>query len=150
MNKSVYIKHFSSDDADVIKAHQYPDLPVDEILGMISEWNSRSFQGKYFEMFAILNGKTIFGSISLFQRSLRVASVGVEIYEPYRRSGLASEAMLLIMEHAKKLGYKIIQDQVRTDNAASIRLHEKLSFESDRYVYRNEKGKPVFLFMKAL
>ena len=146
----IYLQHFSSDDADVIKTHQYPDMPIDEIPRTISEWNSRSFQGRYFEMFAVLNDETIIGSISLFQRSRSVASVSVGIFEPYRRSGLASEAMLLIMEHAKKLGYNIIQDQVRTDNAASIRLHEKLSFESDHYVYRNEKGNPVYLFLKAL
>ena len=94
--------------------------------------NNDSFQGKYFEMFAVLNEETIVGSISLFQHSRSVASIGVEIYESYRRSGFAFEAMLLLMEHAKNLGYKIIQDQVRTDNAASIRLHEKLSFESLR------------------
>lgn len=145
-----YLQHFTSDDADVIKAQQYPDMSGDEILGMISEWNSCSFQGKYFEMFAVLNEETIVGSISLFQHSRSVASIGVEIYESYRRSGFAFEAMLLLMEHAKNLGYKIIQDQVRTDNAASIRLHEKLSFESDHYVYRNENNKPVYLFLKAL
>ena len=42
-----------------------------------------------------------------------------------------------MLEYAAKKGYKIILDQVRKDNLASIRLHKKLGFESDGYVYLN-------------
>ena len=47
--------------------------------------------------------------------------------------------MQLLFGRASGLGYRILVDQVREDNAASIGLHEKLGFESDRYAYKNKK-----------
>ena len=41
-------------------------------------------------------------------------------------------------------------DQVRPDNLASVRLHEKLGFESDEKIYRNRKGHDVLIFVKPL
>ena len=45
------------------------------------------------------------------------------------------------MQYAAEKGYRIILDQVRKDNPASIRVHEKLGFESDGYIYQNQKNK---------
>lgn len=146
----VSIRHFTENDADSLCTHQFPDLTHEDVLNLIRDWNSLSYRGKYFEMFAVLSDEAIIGSVSLFQHSRTVASVGVEIYESFRHMGFAYEAILLLLDHAKHLGYGIIQDQVRTDNAASIRLHEKLLFETDRYIYRNEKNIPCYLFLKAL
>lgn len=146
----VFIRHFTDNDADTLRTNQFPDMTNEDILNLIHDWNSFSYQGKYFEMFAVLYGETIVGSASLYQHSQSVASLGIEIYESFRRSGFAYEAILLLLDHAKQLGYKIIQDQVRTDNKASILLHEKLFFETDHYIYRNKKDQPCYLFLKAL
>lgn len=146
----VSIRLFADNDVDTLQTNLYPDMSAEEIRDMVREWNSGSYQGKRFEMFAVLRGEEIVGTVSLYGLSKSVASIGAEVFEPYRRSGYAYEANLLLLDHAKELGYRVILNQVRTDNAASIRLNEKLGFETDRYVYRNKKEHPVFLFIKAL
>ncbi|MBR3059159.1 MAG: GNAT family N-acetyltransferase [Oscillospiraceae bacterium] len=146
----VSIRLFADNDVDTLQTNLYPDRSAEEIRDMVREWNSGSYQGKRFEMFAVLRGEEIVGTVSLYALSKSVASIGAEVFEPYRRSGYAYEANLLLLDHAKELGYRVILNQVRTDNAASIRLNEKLGFETDRYVYRNKKEHPVFLFIKAL
>ena len=146
----VFIRHFTDNDAGTLRTNQFPDMTNEDILNLIHDWNSFSYQDKFFEIFAVLSGETIVGSVSLYQHSQSVASLGVEVYESFRRSGFAYEAILLLLDHAKQLGYKIIQDQVRTDNNASILLHEKLLFETDQYIYRNKKDQPCYLFLKAL
>ena len=123
---------------------------MEEIRLMVQDWNSGSYQGKRFEMFAVLNDKEIVGTISLYEHSKSVASIGVEIFEAHRRKGYAYEANLLLQEYAKQIGYKVIQNQVRTDNTVSIRLNERLGFESDNYVYKNKRDQTVYLFLKAL
>ncbi|MBO4676121.1 MAG: GNAT family N-acetyltransferase [Oscillospiraceae bacterium] len=146
----VAIRHFSLGDAEAIRAGQYPDLREDEIRSMIRKWNSGSYHGRFFEMFAVLHDGEIVGAVSLYEHSKSIASIGAEIYPAFRRMGFAYAANLLLLDRAKQLGYRIIQNQVGTDNTASIRLNEKLGFESDRYEYRNQKDHPVFLFLKAL
>lgn len=146
----VSIRLFADNDVDTLQTNLYPDMSAEEIRDMVREWNSGSYQGKRFEMFAVLRGEEIVGTVSLYALSKSVASIGAEVFEPYRRSGYAYEANLLLLDHAKELGYRVILNQVRTDNAASIRLNEKLGFETDWYVYRNKKEHPVFLFIKAL
>lgn len=146
----VTIRHFTDSDIDVIRTGLYPDMTENDIQNMLRDWNGGSCQGKAFEIFAVLCEETVVGTVSLYEHSKSLASAGAEIFAPYRRSGFAYEAMRLLLEHAGKRGYRVILDQVRTDNAASIRLHEKLAFESDRYTYRNRKDQPVYLFIKAL
>ncbi len=76
-----------------------------------------------------------------------ITDSGFEIKIP---KGFAFDAMVQMLEYAAKKGYKIILDQVRKDNLASIRLHKKLGFESDGYVYLNEKNIDVLLYLKLL
>ncbi len=101
-------------------------------------------------MFAITANDTIVGSVSLYEHSKSVVSIGWEIYPDQRRNGYAAEGMRLIMNHAKDLGYRIIQDQVRTDNQASIALHNSLEFETDGCVFKNKKDKDVLLYVFCL
>lgn len=146
----VSIRHFSDSDIDIIRSNQYPESSEDEIRNMVHEWNAGSYDGKFFEMFAVLHGQEIVGNISLFELSRSVASIGAEIYPAFRRLGFAYEANLLLIDHAKQLGYKVIENQVKADNIASIHLNEKLGFETDWYEYKNKRNRPVFLFLKVL
>ena len=54
------------------------------------------------------------------------------------------------MEICGEKGYQIVYQQVRTDNLASIKLHRKVGFETDDYVYKNQRGHDVVLFFKSL
>ena len=146
----IYLRPFTVRDARILQQKLYPEMPAEEIRRMIAEWKTDSFQGKYFEMRAIVAEDTVVGSISLAEHTKSVVSLGVEICPDERRKGYASEAMRRMMDRAGILGYRIIQDQVRADNPSSIALHHRLGFETDGYLYRNAGGKEVLLFLYCL
>ena len=146
----ISIRHFTEHDAIIIQQKQYTETSITDIYEMITEWESNTYQGKYFEMFAIIADDAIVGSASLYEHSKSVVSIGVEVYPDQRRNGYHAEGMRLIMNHARDLGYRIIQDQVRTDNQASIALHNSLEFETDGYVFKNAKDKDVLLYLFCL
>ena len=58
--------------------------------------------------FAIVKDCEIVGAVSLYQLSESVVSCDLEIYEYYRKQGIGSEAMILAMDKAKKMGYDSI------------------------------------------
>ena len=68
----------------------------------------------------------------------------------FQRQGFGKEAMLIALDTAKSKGYKIVFQQVRSDNISSIALHKSLEFETDGYGYINRKEKEVLIFLKAL
>ena len=55
-----------------------------------------------------------------YEHTKRVVSIGVDVYPEERKKGYGTEGMRKIMDHARVLGYRIIQDQVRTDNRHCI------------------------------
>ena len=58
--------------------------------------------------------------------------------------------MVLAMELAHQKGYKIVSQQIRTDNTASIALHKALGFETSGAIYTNAKGNQVSIYLKSL
>jgi RimJ/RimL family protein N-acetyltransferase len=146
----ISLQHFEESDAEVLQTYNLSGKSKDDIISMIHDWNTLSYKSYYFEMFAIQKDATIIGSISIYERSKRIASLGIEIFTPYRRMGHAYEAMRLLIEFAAKKGFKIILQQVRNDNLASIRLHEKLGFETDGHVYENQKGHKILIYLMPL
>ena len=146
----VLLRHFEESDAEVLQTYKLSGKGKDNIISMIHDWNMLSYKGHYFEMFAIQNDATVVGSISIYERSKRIASFGIEVFAPYRQMGHAYESMRLLIEFAAKKGFKIILQQVRNDNLASIRLHEKLGFETDGHVYENQKGHKILIYLMPL
>ena len=144
------LRNFSTDDALILHRFAYPNMPIDKIEEMIVEWNEKRVNNKYFEMFAILNDEIIVGMISLYQHSKEVISIGPEIFSDHRRKGYGKEALSLAIGIAKVKGYKIVSQQIRTNNAASIALHTSLGFETSDRVYTNEKGNQVFIYLKSI
>ena len=146
----VTIRKYNHEDAESLQQSQYPDMTLSEISEIIDQWNSCAYRGRFFELFAIVSDESIIGYVSLYEHSKNVASAGVEVIKEERRKGTASEALSLLMRYASTKGYRIILDQVRKDNIASIRLHEKLGFESDGYVYRNQRNQEIVLYLKPV
>ena len=146
----VTLRHFSETDAAFLRRTLHNDMTEEDFRDTIISWNTFEFQGRYFEMFAVVNDDKIVGMISLYQHSESVASIGPEIFPAFQQKGFGKEAMKLALETAKQKGYKIAAQQVRCNNTASIALHESLSFETDHYEYINRNGNKVFLFYKAL
>lgn len=148
--KMVSLRHFRNSDAAVLRESGNFNMPEEQLLRMIRDWNKLVFHGKYFEMFAVRNENQIVGMISLYQLSDSVISVGPEIFPAFQRWGFGKAAMEIALDTAKCKGYKIVSQQVRSDNYASIALHKSLDFETDGYGYTNKNGNEVLIFLKAL
>ena len=146
----ISLRHFTEDDAEIIRQKQWPDLSTEEIVSIINDWKTLKYEDKYFEMLAIVADDEIVGYISLMEHSKSVVSLGIEIYADERNKGYATAAMAQACKIAADRDYKIIQDQVRIDNKPSIALHEKCGFETDGYIFLNQKQKEVCFYIYPL
>ena len=145
----VTLRNFNEKDADILQQIKDQDKSITEVKAMISLWNEKVFDGKYFEMFAVCNQDEVVGSVSLYQHSAYIISAGPEIYIPYRQRGFGYEALRIAYGYAREQGYKIASAQIRVDNKASIRLHEKCGFQRDCEMI-NRKGNSVYIYLKIL
>ena len=146
----ILLRNFKKEDASELQEYVYSDLSTEQVEALICEWYKKQFNGKYFEMYAIVSDEKIVGTISLYQHSSEVISIGPEIFCEYRRKGFAKEAMICACQMAKEKGFKIVSQQIRTNNAASIALHCSLGFETNELVFTNTKGNQVYIYLKSL
>ena len=146
----ILLRNFTESDAIEFHQKQSANISLDEVKKLIVKWQEKEFAGKYFEMFAVVKGTEIVGMISLYQHSPSVISCGPEIFESYREQRIATEAMMLAMKISKNKGYKLMSQQIRVNNTASIALHNKLGFETDGYIYKNKHGNDVQIYIKLL
>ena len=144
------LRNVALDDVSALCQNAFPTLPQEQVLAMIAAWNTKQFHGRYFEMFAALAEGEIVGTISLYQHTEDVISIGPEIFAPYRRHGYGTAAMLCACEIAKKKGYRLVSQQVRVNNTASIAMHASLGFETDGEITTNEKGNQIVIYQKNL
>lgn len=147
---SIKIRHLTHQDASPLREHYAPDMSTDDILKMIDDWNTSIYKGKRFEMLTVLDGDAVVGLISLYEHSKSVASLGPETFSGMRNRGYAAEAMRQMEKYAGEKGYRVLLQQIKTDNLPSLRLHQKLGYETDGYVYRNRRDEEVVLYLKAL
>ena len=146
----ILLRNLKKEDASELQKYVYSDLSTEQVEALICEWYKKQFNGKYFEMYAIVSDEKIVGTISLYQHSSEVISIGPEIFCEYRRKGFAKEAMIGACQLAKEKGFKIVLQQIRTNNVASIALHCLLGFETDELVFTNAKGNQVYIYLKSL
>ncbi len=145
----ITFRNFIKEDALILQ-NEFSSMSIEQIENMICEWNQKRVNDKYFEMFAVLFDKNVVGTISLYQHSSQVISIGPEIFASYRRQGFAKEAMIHACNLAKEKGYKIVSQQIRINNTASIALHLSLGFETNGLIYTNDKGNQVAIYLKSL
>ena len=146
----ISLRNFMDEDTIEFQQKRNVNMSMNEIKDLFAKWQEKEFEGKYFEMFYVVKDNEIVGMISLYKHSESVISCGPEIFECYRKQGIAEEAMMLAMDIAKAKGYKLVSQQIRLDNTASISLHNKLGFETDGYIYKNKKGNDAVIFIKLL
>ena len=146
----ILLREFKKEDASELQEYRYSDLSIEQVETLIYDWDKKRFNGKYFEMYVIVSDEKIVGTISLYQHSSEVVSIGPEVFCEYRRSGFAKEAMICACQIAKEKGFKIVSQQIRTNNAASIALHRSLGFETSEFIFTNAKGNQVLIYLKCL
>ena len=146
----ILLRKFKKEDAFELQHYIYSDLSTEQVEDLIYDWNKKQFNGKYFEMFAIISDEKIVGTISLYQHSSEVLSIGPEVFCEYRKNGFGKEAMMCACQIAKEKGFKIVSQQIRVNNDASIALHRSLGFETNELIYTNAKGNQVSIYLKCL
>ena len=142
------LRRFEAMDTELVASRF--NLNLDGAKNLINEWNTQIFNGKHFEMFAIISNETVVGMISMYEHSKSVISIGPEIFKEYRRKGFAKAAMEKAIAIAQSQHYAIVLQQVRINNEASIKLHESLNFEKDNAIYKNKKGNDIYLYLKCI
>lgn len=137
------------DDKVLFQDTSYATMSPEAMDKMLSESLAKSHNSRYFELFAVMDGNTCMGVVSLYETAPETISCGPEIKPQYRQQGYGFLAVKTALERASLLGYAKAVAQIRQDNAASIALHQKLDFTLCRS-YTNKKGHPVLEFEKAL
>ncbi len=144
------LRNFTYKDISDIQKHDYTNLEPDELKNLIGLWNTKLYEGEYFEMFAVTEEDTLVGCVSLYRRSPSIVSCGIKIYPEFQGHGYSAAAYEKLLQAAKERGFGIAVAQVRADNAAGIALHQKMGFEAENYTYINAKGNSVYYFIKKL
>lgn len=142
------LRPISVDNSELL-SEKY-NMSVEDTDSLIARSEAELYEDRYFKMFAVSDGEVCVGIISLYEHSASVISIGPDIFEEYRRRGFATEAVKAAMDIAREKGYKIVFQQIRTDNIASIRLHKKLGFETDNNTFKNRNGNEVCIYLKSL
>lgn len=145
----VSLRHFGRDDCVFLSRTFYPNAAGDTILAMIEEWNSLTYDGSYFEMFAVQTASGLAGRVSLHGNEENGVSLGVDILPEFRRQGIAFSAVTEALRRVKASDYTRATAMVRKDNAPSRNLFEKLTF---RLVGEDisSKGREVCLYSLKL
>lgn len=83
-------------------------------------------------MLVAKNGDRIVGDASLTRLPRRMkhrGDLGIAVIKEYWNKGVGSMLLSAVIEFARENRFKIIDLQVRSDNAAAIHLYEKFGFE---------------------
>jgi RimJ/RimL family protein N-acetyltransferase len=121
----------------------------DELLRLLAEWDTKTYNSTYFEMFAIVANGALVGNISLYDKGGGRASFGIAVDALCHRRGIAYAAVSQLLGYAVSLGYKFIVSSARADNTASVKLHEKCGF-ANLGKFKNAKGNEVYKFEISL
>lgn len=65
----ISLRHFEESDAEILQNYNLSGKSHNDIISMIHDWDTLSYHGHYFEMFAIQSDTTVVGSISIYGRS---------------------------------------------------------------------------------
>jgi len=145
----MFLRAVCKEDIGLFRDTSYGAMSPEGVGEMIAGSLEKRHGGRYFEMFAVMDGETCVGVVSLYGLGDGAVSCGPEIKPQYRRQGYGALAVGAALAQARLLGFTRAVAQVRRDNAASIALHQKLGFTRCRS-YVNRKGNPVLEFEKEL
>lgn len=144
----ITLRPINKNDINLLDLVSFATMSYEDRLKMIEESLESLHDGNYFELLLAFDGDSFIGYMNLYAHSEHIISCGPEIATEHRRKGYAYEAEKLALAYAKEKGFTVAVAYIREDNTASIKLHEKLGFELDSNIIRNNKN--MLLFIKAL
>ena len=145
----IKLRKFNTEDAYLLKKYQFRQMDINEIKDIIALWNRNLYNGRYCEVFAAEYHDALSGWFSMAELPNGSISIGPTVFEPYRRKGIAFSVMQNLLFTAKRNGYSTAEAQIRINNAASIKLHEKLGYIQIKKI-TNRNGNEVYIYMKKL
>ena len=150
MKEALSLSPLASEDVPFLTGTGYEAMPEKAKQKMLSDSQAKQYaDGNYFEVFTLRDGTDVIGFVSLYSKEPGFVSIGLDIREQYRRRGFATRSAEPIAELLAEKGFSVIRNTVRTDNKASVLLHEKLGFTlTDQYT--TDKGRNVYVFEKAI
>lgn len=145
----IKLRKFNAEDAYLLKKYQFHQMDMNEITDMIALWNKNLYNGRYCEVFAAEYDGALSGWFSMAELPNGRISIGPTVFEPYRQKGIAFSVIRNLLFTAKRNGYSAAEAQIRINNAASIKLHEKLGYIQIKKI-TNRNGNEVYIYMKKL
>lgn len=145
----IKLRKFNAEDAYLLKKYQFHQMDMNEIKDMIALWNKNLYNGRYCEVFAAEYDGALSGWFSMAELPNGRISIGPTVFEPYRQKGIAFSVIRNLLFTAKRNGYSLAEAQIRINNAASIKLHEKLGYIQIKKI-TNRNGNEVYIYMKKL
>lgn len=146
---NISLRKFTADDAETLKIYEFKNMSTDKIRLLISDWNKNEFNGRYCEVFAAEYGGKTAGWFSMAELPNGKISIGPTVFEPYRCNGIAYNVMKNLLSAAKSKGYSYAQAQIRLNNTASIKLHEKLGYTKKGTII-NRNHNEVYIYERNI
>lgn len=144
------LRHYRKSDFVPLMHVLYPNENYADVERPAIEWARKEYNGKAFEMFTICLENEPIGKVTLYQHTESIVSVWPEIAPAFRHRGFGSAAMKLMIEIARKKGYKTVMQQIEVGNEASEDLHTRLGFQTSGIVYKKPKEGKFRIYLLSL
>lgn len=95
---------------------------------MIDQWNTRLFEGRYREFFAVTADEQVVGYVQLTEQPDGSVGVDVHIFSDFRGKTYGTQSVRKLLSLAKEKGYCTVTARVRKNNVPSCRLCETVGF----------------------
>lgn len=110
---------------------------------------------KNFIIWAVHDGKII-GNVDVKvgrSREPHVGTIGLMVDKDFRGQGLGKELLKIILAQAKKMGLKIVELNLFSDNIAAINLYKKMGFNEygklpDGFFRQGKYSDKIYMYKK--
>lgn len=144
---TITLSPLTETDLPIIAYYQH--TTAENLLPMLAASQSQCHEGRYYEQFSVRVNGCMVGMVSLFEQEDGTVSDGVDVFPVFRRCGFARQALTLLEDKARARGFTVMTAQVRTDNIASIALHNALGMRPGQ-PWLNRHGNEVRTWRKEL
>ncbi|KKQ74376.1 MAG: GCN5-related N-acetyltransferase [Berkelbacteria bacterium GW2011_GWB1_38_5] len=126
-----FVNDLSKEDTFLSFIPEKPITKIEEELWLKSVLNNIKYK-KAYVIWAICNDKIV-GSCDVYQggtaRDKHVGKIGIMVDKNFRREGIGSFLLNLIIEHAKNMEMNIVSLTVFSDNNPAISFYKKVGFK---------------------